>query len=327
MSFELLFSALSPLTDNGIEELDKYSEKEGYMMSTLSPSSENIILRDFAGQTQLNHDSEFTIFQLYMEDINVESITDFLPQENVYHDPINFQITDNSIVVNALSIGTLADTIKKSKNRYIFLPTNYTCETHNSGHRAVVVIDRNSKQVYLMEPNGRPSYFNSILGAQLENYIEFFLDYYIQQLNNAFSMNLNYINSNVWNSTRIVLNNSSNTQISKGDCLTISLLICQLVNNLEMEPGYVYEMIKSMSDNEFVSIIRSYSIGIIKYLKNSKNKRDLIYTEKLYNMYSDMKDANNFKSVYEINTFLHDTKKKNPELYHDLTKIYNLVTI
>jgi len=327
MSYDLIFNALSPLTYDGMEELDKYSEKEGYMIATVSSSSENIILQDFTGQIDINKDAEFTIYQMNIENNKVTHITNFIPEKNVYHSPINFQITDNSIVTNILSIGTLIDHMNQNKNRYIFLPTNYNCETNNTGHRAVTVIDKTEKEIYLLEPNGIPTYFNSILGIQLDTYIEFFLDYYVRQINDIFSMNYKYINSNVWNPSNIILNNSSNIQTSKGDCLTISLIICQLINNLEMAPGNVYEIVKMLTDSEFVSIIRSYTIGILKYLKHSKNNKDLMYTERLYAMYSEIKNSVDLKSVFEINNFLHDTKKHNPEFYSDLTQIYGLVTV
>lgn len=327
MAYELIYSALSPLTDNGIDELGKYSDKEGYMISTLSASSENIILYDFTHQMDIIKDAEFTILQMHIETNTITSLTDFIPPNNVHYEPINFQITDTSIIANVLSVGTLVDYIRKSKNRYLFLPIHYGCETYNYGHRAVMVIDKKEKHVYLLDPNGIPSYFNTVLELQLENSIEFFLDYYIRQLNDVFSMDYKYIHTNIWNPSKIVLNNTSNVQMSRGDCLTISLMICQLINNLEMAPGNIYELVKMLTDSEFVSIIRSYSLGILKYLRYSKNRNDLMYTERLYAMYLEIKNSVNLKSVYELGNFLTETKKNNPEFYDDLTKIYKLIAV
>ena len=94
-----------------------------------------------------------------------------------------------------------------------------------------------------------------------------------------------------------------------------------------MAPGNIYEIVKMLTDSEFVSIIRSYTIGILKYLKHNKNNKDLIYIERLYTMYSEIKNSVNLKSVFEINKFLYDTKKHDPEFYSDLTQIYGLVTV
>lgn len=326
MSFDMLFNALSPLSDEGISELDKYSNRESSIISLLNPACENTILKDFNGQKFSVSETEFTIFQFYTDTLHIDTLTNFVSDKKSYYDPINFQITDNSMIINILSYNTLVDIIKSINGRYVFLTINYTSDAFTSAHRAILSLDKNTNNIYLLEPNGRPTFFSRILGVGSENFIEYFFDYYIGQLNEIFGTKFTYIHSNMWNKTHIVLNNSTNVSISDGDCLTISLMICQLINNLEMEPEKLYMIIKKLSDNEFVCLIRSYSIGIIKYLMNGPNSKYIKYIDNLYSIYSDMKDTYDFKSINDASNFLSEIKKLNPEFYNDLTQIYQIVT-
>ena len=325
MSFETLFSALSPLTDSGVSQLDKYSEKDAYVMSTMSTIHEYKILHKYTEQPYLKN-PEYSVFQMDIQSNQLVFISDFLPIKNQKHYPINFQINNkSSIVINALSILTLGNYLSNCKNRYIYLPIDYTCDTKASGHRAILMYDIKLQKVYLLEPNGKPSFFNNVIG-NIEMEIELFFEKYTEQLNELFCMNYKYIKTNIWNINNIVLNNTSNTKLSKGDCLSISLLMCHLITNLEYDPYQLYKSIKGLSDDEFVTIIRSYSMGIINYLKKSKDNKNIIFVEKLFYAYQEMKSGMpQIQSVHDFHKYLYDLQKNDKELYKSLSTIYNLV--
>lgn len=325
MSFETLFAALSPLADNGLVELESYGEKEAYIMSTLSIEQEALIFNEFIGQVYIDDCPEYSIFRMDLDNKEMILVTDFKPDKEEYYYPINFQITEDNIVINALSIMTLYNFLKRTNNRYVFLPINYECEIKDSGHRAVLSFDKTANKVYLLEPNGKPNFFNNVIG-NINHDIELFLEKYTDLMNNVVDSNYKYIKTSIWNQKQIVLNNTSNTKISRGDCMSISILLCHLLYNLEYEPYVLYNSINNLSDSECVLIIRSYSVGLINYLKNNKDNKNILYVENLYKMYTDMKDGlPNVNSITDFNKYLILMHKKDPDLYEDLTKIYNLV--
>ena len=322
MSFDIFLEALAPLAFNGFNELDKYGEKEGYIIATLSMKNEAKILKEFLGQPYLS-DPEYSVFQLNIPNNKLETITHFTEKYNIY--PITFQISENSIVINALSIFTLGNYLLATDNRYIFLPVDYRCEIKNAGHRATVVIDKEIAKVYLLEPNGRPSYFNNIMG-NIENEIESFFDKYFQQINEMFGTKYEYIKTNTWNPTNIVLNNTSNVKLSNGDCMTISMILCQIIKTLELNPTTLYNEFKKLSDNESVAIIRSYSIGLIKHLRSVGKDTSILQVDAIYKMYLDMKDGlPNVKSLADFHRYLYEISKSIPDLYKDITSMYKVV--
>jgi len=341
MSFDIFLEALAPLAFNGFNELDKYGEKEGYIIATLSMKNEAKILKEFLGQSYLS-DPEYSVFQLNISNNKLEIVTHFTEKYNIY--PITFQISENSIVINAISIFTLGNYLLNTDNRYIFLPVDYRCEIKNAGHRATVVIDKeiinnkiinnkiinnkiknNKAKVYLLEPNGRPSYFNNIVG-NIENKIESFFDKYFQQINEMFGTKYEYIKTNTWNPTNIVLNNTSNVKLSNGDCMTISMILCQIIKTLELNPTILYNEFKKLSDNESVAIIRSYSIGLIKHLRSVGKDTSILQVDAIYKMYLDMKDGlPNIKSLADFHRYLYEISKTIPDLYKDITSMYKVV--
>ncbi len=321
MSFELFLSALSPLANNGFNELEKYTEREAYITATLSPKYEAIILKELLDQPYI-HNPEYSIFQYDIQKHTLELITSFIEKNSIY--PINFQIADKNVIVNCLSILSLGTFLINSDNRYVFLPVNYESEVKKGGHRATLVIDNKDNNVYLLEPNGRPSYFNTLV-SNSEAAIESFYEQYFDMINSMFQTKYKYIKTHIWNHKNIVLNNTSNVKLSNGDCMILSMILCQLIKNLEMTPEVMYQKFKSMSDDECVSLIRSYSMGLIRYVRATKRDKVVDKIDGLYNVYILLKDGmSNIKSFYEFNHYLREMKGKLPEFYKELLTAHKI---
>lgn len=334
MSFELFLAALKPLADNGFNELEKYTEKEAFIIATLSPKCESIILKAALNQPYLNH-AEYSIFHIDSTSDNISGITNFTDENILY--PINLQIYDNNIIVNILSYETFGNYQLDNKNKYTFLPVNYSCENKKYGHRATIVIDNILGSVYLLEPNGKPTYFNSIISkkefsnihssyskTQFSDKIESFFENYFDKINEMFGLNYKYIKTNVWNPSNIILNNTSNVKLSNGDCMTISMILCQLINNLELKPQDLYKQFNELSDEESVCLIRSYSMGLIMYFKAIKINNHISQIDGLWNAYDIMKvTLPNIKSFIEFCKYVEENKNKMPSFINDILVMHN----
>jgi len=321
MSFELFLSSLSPIADKGFSELEKYGEKEAYITSSLSASYESLILSEILGQPPLNN-PEYSIFQCNMQTHKLELMTNFMEKNIIY--PFNFQIIDSGVIVNCLSVHSLGFYLISSKNRYTFSPIQYESDAKQSGHRATIVIDNKDSKVYLLDPNGEASYFNNIVG-NIDNVIESFCEQYFNMVNGMFQTKYKYVRLNVWNRKGVSINNTSNAKISNGDCMILSMILCHLIKTLEMTPEQLYAKFKDMSDDEVVSLIRSYSMGLIRYLRPIKKDKSLDRIDGLYKVYEIVKDdMANFKTFSEFNQYVWKMKGKLPELYTELLTACNV---
>lgn len=318
MSFELFLSALKPFSEKGFNKLETYGEKEAYIISSLSPKYELMIMKDIIKQPDIQN-CEYSIMQFDINTHKLNIITNFI-EENIIS-PINFQITDDSIIVNCVSVHSLGSYLINSNNRYTFLSIDYQSEIYDLGHRAILVVDNKYYKVYLLDPNGKASYFNRIIN-NVDNLIESYIDQYFNMINTIFQTDYKYIKTNIWNSKNICINDTSNIKLSSGDCMTISLMLCQIIKNLEITPETLYTKLKDMSDDEIVSLIRSYSLGLIEYITPFGKLNNI---NRLYNIYEILKGANtDFNSFIEFNQYLHKKKEKLPDLYLELLSAYNI---
>lgn len=194
-----------------------------------------------------------------------------------YHNLVTSHIcdvfeNDNSIAINLESdklifdlpsIYSIKEFIKVTQNRYIFMPVLYgSIGNAKVNHMATMVLILESKEVFLLEPNNRPTYFNKFNEYDLSYHIETFFSDYFKRLD------FSYIYIDTWNSGNHILNGSSfkNYEIDSGHCVVLSIMLSHFMTITDSPPSEVYTVFSSLNNEETAYIIREYSCGIYKLM-------------------------------------------------------------
>lgn len=233
-------------------------------ISTISYSTFEKILEMINNQPII----KYPIFSIYKQHFDNEGdhILEFIDDiKNPHNETPSFTIdvTDNCIVMNTLSLECISTYIKHNiKEKYLFFCLVYGCELKDTTHQGIVMVDNNNKKIYLLDPNGSPTYFNDIFNFYVNYEIENMIENYFTQLK-FFDLHYEYVHITKWNPVNIVLNKRFNTnEIGSGHCVVISFIIIHLIATLNYEPPKIYNILKDFSDDELLYIIKDYSSGI-----------------------------------------------------------------
>ena len=144
----------------------------------------------------------------------------------------------------------------------VFLFVGYGCELEDAAHRAAVLIDNAKRKIFLIDPNGRPSYFNKIHGTNMEFAIDTMLSKYFAKLQ-KFGVDYKYVHSNVWNKKNIYLNKRfHNTVVGSGHYVPLTYILIHILSAGDYDILFTYELLKMLSDEELLFLIKNYSLGI-----------------------------------------------------------------
>jgi hypothetical protein len=181
---------------------------------------------------------------------------------NEYHTCID--VTDGYLVLNTLTPACLAEYIRAhEKMGVVFLSFNYSCAAKEAGHQAAIMINIKTKRIYLMDPNGSPTYFNNIFEANIDVMLEKMLHNYFAELKSVgYEFRYEFIGS--WNKGGLYLNGElKNEYIGSGHCVIWTFILAHLIShNKYSNPIEAYKLLTSLSEEERLYIIKEYTMGV-----------------------------------------------------------------
>lgn len=251
-------TSLSKNNQDYTQEVKKFIERIGYQQF-------DYVQRMINKQTKLI-DREYAVYKLNYTTLQFEFIslvTNYDPTE--YHTTLD--TTEQYLLLNALSPQTLCNYVLDNQHiRFIFIPLNYMTESKESGHIASLVFDNLTKKVYMVDSNGRSTYFDQLLDQPMNQYIEYMLSNYIQEINKL-SFSYQYIFTSQWNSKNLYMNKHfKNDYIGVGHCLILTLMISHIITQFNMDPKDTFELLSQLSDEEILFSIKEYCLGIYNIL-------------------------------------------------------------
>ena len=260
--FSILEDVILPISNN--ENNLEYTEKQKKFICTLEYEDFEKMLLILNNQNKINS-MEYCMYKQSFG-LEFELISYIFDKKNNLY-PIIISIFNNHLILYTITPYCLYKFIQENiNNRYIFLSLTYQCED-NFSHQASIMFDNKSNKIYLIDPNGGPSYFNDYVGINTENLIDHLLEKYFAELKN-FGSNYEYIFTEVWNPSKIVINkNFNNDYIGSGHCVAFTFLLVHIFCILNMEPEDVYKIFESLADEEILYLISKYTSGIYNLLK------------------------------------------------------------
>lgn len=251
-------TALSKYNQEYTPEVKKFIERISYPQF-------DYIQRHINKQTKL-FDREYAVYKLNYTTFHFEFVslvTNYDPTE--YH--TNLDTTDQYLLLNALSPQTLCNYILDNQNtRFIFLPLNYMTESKESGHIASLVFDNQTKKVYMVDSNGKSTYFDQLLGQPMNQYVEYMILNYINEINKM-DFSYQYVFASEWNSNHFYMNKHfKNDYIGVGHCLILTLMISHIMTQFNMTPKDTFELLSQLSDEEILFLIKEYGLGLFNLL-------------------------------------------------------------
>jgi hypothetical protein len=274
--FNQIFSSLGSIFEHSDGQYD--CAQKYCLVNNMNPSNYGFMLNYITEQPYItNPNLEFSIYKLPFVDGQFEYITN----SNDSHTwPITFSIADNCIMMNIISVESLLEFLNIDKD-LIFLPVFYECTLKNNSHLAMVIINKQNKSVHFLEPNGNPSFFDSLMSYNIGDKLEEMLTGYFNEMS-VYDCHYKYIPTKQWNNKNIYLNKQFNQKtIGSGHCAILSLFLGHL--SLYYTPEDMFKRMETLSDEEIEFLITEYSAGIYNILKNNKRLLHEDYYIKKYN--------------------------------------------
>lgn len=189
--------------------------------------------------------------------------------------------TDNSGLMTQfpvpLAVMMLAEA---SESRYMFFPFNFSCEASKEGHQLTLVIDNHSFKIYLMDPNGTPTYFNSILSLNVNDYLELLIDRWTKVIKEQVGINYTYVYQREWMPHTCAINRHVDV-LGGGNCVTSTIILCHILSLTGMEFPTCYHQLAYISAAEWGSLLKKYYIWIVPQLPEADPKTVEMIMEKL----------------------------------------------
>ena len=239
----------------------EYSKDDKSTISKMSYRQFQKILTLINDQKPI-HDREYALYKLNYTNFDFEMVSVVLNNEpNEFH--TTFDTTDTHLILNTLSPQYLINyLLDNQKSRYIILPLNYGSNLSESGHIAPLIFDNQNKKVYMLDPNGKSTFFNSVLDFDTNVYVECMLIKYLNQLSDL-GLKYTFMCSKTWNQKNICINkNFKNSPIGSGHCVILTLMLAHLLITNKCHPSIIYDMFKHLTDDEVLFLIKEYSLGI-----------------------------------------------------------------
>lgn len=174
--------------------------------------------------------------------------------------------------------------------RYLFFPFVASVEVKNeSGHALCIVIDTKLNEMYLMDPNGKTSYYDDVLirfsksisdlhipdEFIREMYIDSsskinkLMSCYVDDLNKYLDTKLRFVPNTEWNVMGKALNRKlGDGVIQSGNCVAMTIFLMHYLTLTQSSLKSVYSAILKYSDTELSHIIDSYSLSIYNLLNS-----------------------------------------------------------
>ncbi len=249
-----------------------FDEKIREFMKTMSFSTFEKLLMMLSGQKKLKN-KQYAIYKQTYKEMKYELI-DYITNilDDVY--PFVIDSCDESLILNAIAPFCLSEYIKQNcKQKRIFLPLNYYTGLQSTGHQAVIMFDNSRKKIYVIDPNGKPTFLNELFDTDLSSEIETMLTKYFSELKN-FDLNYKYVCISEWNKNNICINRTFNNElIGSGNCVVTTLLIVQVICSLSLTAKEIFRSFEKLSDEELMFLIKTYSSGIYNTLNLETNKK------------------------------------------------------
>lgn len=282
------------LTENDDNTIYIYNEKVHDFITKLKYSQFETILCSLTNQMPISKikNLEYTIYKQNFMTSKFEHYLDIKHDSSIVSYPNEVQISDQTMVLNMMSIRSMVDYINKHKSnrRYIYFPFTYSSETKTCSHQAMLVLDTMENNVYLMDPNGSTSYFNDILyeslmkngfvdenkarqmnnmyGINYNSVVEDMIQKYFEQFQ-IFNMKYTYIRTKKWNPYRKSLNSSKyeDTYIGTGHCVILTLLLCHFSSVTGYDLEEIWKVFGKLSKDDMVVLINNYTCNIYNLYK------------------------------------------------------------
>jgi hypothetical protein len=196
--FVQVYDVLSLITS--VPKGSDYTAKEQKYVKTLEYKKFESVLCLINDQTKIPY-AEYAIFKQNYTTNSFEFVSNIVNCEsNSYHTVIDS--TDDSLILNALTPECLCNYILDNcKKRYILLSLNYGSNLHDSAHQAGILIDNGNKIIYMIDPNGKSDFFDSIFMERTNDKVELLLKNYFNELK-SFGLDYSYSCCSIWNSKK-----------------------------------------------------------------------------------------------------------------------------
>ena len=281
ISMNILENAAGPIIpfmEDGI--CDEITYKK---IATINNENYERLLEFFINQKSPGKNSSYS---LYKTDIYSGIFSHHLDIASGVGDSFHatLQCDDRHILLHTLSVDSMMEFLNNNvSQRYVFMPLVFGTEVKEKGHFGVVVFDLKANDVFMLDPNGKTSFFDNIFieyskksGEHVyENYekdlyidggslVDKLIEGYVNELNFVFDLGLKYIGSSAWNPKTYVINRtfSNENVIGSGHCVAITTMLIHLLHLSDSSVTDVYEKLGKLSDVHIMEIINGYSVGI-----------------------------------------------------------------
>jgi len=309
-NFEYINNTLSTIIN--MASNGEIFERAKHFISMMGGKDINYVFNFICDQILLD-DLQYSILAYNILNQKTEFITNHIPNEQVY--AISFDITNDKIILDGISHDHILKIIEKNDADHIFLPVLYACDAENSGHFGLLALYKKTKCAYLVDPNGKPTYFDNILAMDISSMIEDLLVNYFE------SIDYTFVKSSVWNKNKIYLNkNFGDVGIESGNCMILGIMMCNMIYITDIDPNELFQIFNKLSSHELAYFIKQYSIGMYNVLEFDGRCKSKLYD--MYELYKQMIPECKFN---DFQMMVNDIKKENPETYMDV--LGNLVAV
>ncbi len=264
--FQTVQQIISSITDlsEGKETTDKeFTDKHKKFLTQMDYKYFDKVFQMITNQKPIKN-PQYSIYKMAYDDdaLECEFVSYVLSDPgDVYHTVID--ASDKHLVLNTLTPACLAQYIKDNeKNETVFITFNYSCSAQDAQHQASILINTKTKKIYLVDPNGSTCYFNNIFDMGLDTLVEKMLHNYFAELK-KFDYDFKYEFIGTWNKKTVALNTSfKDTFIGTGHCVVLTSILAHIISILKCNPLDAYLMLKELSEEEMLFIIKEYTSAI-----------------------------------------------------------------
>lgn len=259
--FQTVHNIVSSITDLAID--NEFSDKHKHFIERMPYKQFDNVFQMITNQKPIKNIA-YSIYKMDYETMDFEFVAYDLSDidtDNTYHTVID--ISDKHLLLNTLTPACLAEYINDNENNEtLFLTFNYYCSAKKEAHQSCIHINTKSKKIYLIDPNGSPDYFNNIFDIDLSFLVEKMLHNYFLELN-MLNYNFKYEFIGSWNNKRLAINtNFKETYIGSGHCVVLTFILAHVISILKCHPLDAYIMLKELSEEELLYIIKDYTSAI-----------------------------------------------------------------
>lgn len=205
------------------------------------------------------------LYQMRLADLDFELLS-YIDNDLGDIDHTTLDITDSLILLNALSPNYLVEYLNHNPSNYTILPFSYGCSAKDSYHRASLLFIRDQNEVYLVDPNGHPNYFDNVLGLDTVTAVERVFIKYLQELE-VLGLHFKYISVKKWNPYNLAPNmNFKVTNIGTGHCVVLTFILNHIICSQQIEPIEAYKLLSKLDDGELLLVISGYTLGLCTLL-------------------------------------------------------------